>query len=55
MRKILVPIITILLAAVLLLGLYNGLAEDRLVNEMHDLQEKMEAMLPGSKYFEPEE
>ena len=55
MRKILVPIITILLAAVILLGLYNGLAEDRLVNEMHDLQEKMEAMLPGSKYFEPEE
>ena len=55
MRKILVPIITILLAAVILLGLYNGLAEDRLVNEIHDLQEKMEAMLPGSKYFEPEE
>ena len=55
MRKILVPIITILLAAVLLLGLSTGLAEDRLVNEMHDLQEKLEAMLPGSKYFEPEE
>ena len=55
MRKILVPIITILLAAVILLGQYNGLAEDRLVNEMHALQEQMEAMLPGSKYFEPEE
>ena len=54
MRKILVPIITILLAAVILLGLYNGLAGERQVYEMHDLQEKMEAMLPGSKYFEPE-
>ena len=54
MRKIFVPIITILLAAVILLGLYNGLAGERQVYEMHDLQEKMEAMLPGSKYFEPE-
>lgn len=55
MRKILVPILTILLAAVILLGLYNGLRQERLVYEMHDLQEKMEAMLPGSKHFEPEE
>ena len=55
MRKIFVPIITIVLAAVILLGLYNGLANERLVYEQHDLQEKMEAMLPGSKYFEPEE
>jgi len=39
---------------VILLGLYNGLNEDRFVNEMHDLPEKMEAMLPGIKYFEPE-
>ena len=54
MRKILMPVITIALAAVILLGLYNGLALDRQVNEAHDLQEKMEAMLPGSKYFEPE-
>ena len=53
MRKILVPIVTILLAAVILLGLYNGLALDRQVNEAHDLQEKMEAMLPGSKTFTP--
>lgn len=54
MRKILVPILTILLAAGILLGLYNGLNEERFVYEMHDLQEKMEAMLPGSKIFEPE-
>ena len=54
MRKILVPIITIVLAAVILLGLYNGLAGERLVYEQHDLQETMEEMLPGSKYFEPE-
>lgn len=55
MRKILVPILTIVLAAVILLGLYNGLNEERFVYEMHDLQEKMEAMLPGSKVFTPEE
>lgn len=54
MRKIFVPILTIILAAVILLGLYNGLALDRQVNEAHDLQEKMEAMLPGSKVFTPE-
>lgn len=54
MRKIFVPILTIIFAAVILLGLYNGLALDRQVNEAHDLQEKMEAMLPGSKVFTPE-
>ena len=54
MRKIFIPILTIILAAVILLGLYNGLALDRQVNEAHDLQEKMEAMLPGSKIFTPE-
>ena len=51
MRKILVPILTIILAAGILLGLYNCLGQERLVYEMHDLQEKMEAMLPGSKNF----
>ena len=55
MRKIFMPIITFVLAAVILLGLYNGLNGERFVNEMHDLQEKMEAMLPGSKVFTPEE
>ena len=55
MRKILVPVLTIVLAAVILLGLYNGLNLERFTNEMHDLQTKMEAMLPGSKDFAPEE
>ena len=54
MRKILVPVLTILLAAAILLCLYNGLNADRFANETQDLQEKMEAMLPGSKVFEPE-
>ena len=54
MRKIFVPILTILLAAVILLGLYNGLLGVRGANEAKDLQTKMEAMLPGSKTFTPE-
>ncbi|MBR2420921.1 MAG: FMN-binding protein [Oscillospiraceae bacterium] len=55
MRKILVPILTIVLAAGILLGLYNGLNETREFNEIHDLHVKMEAMLPGDNYYEPEE
>ena len=54
MRKILVPILTIVLAAVILLGLYNGLAGERETYKLHDLNEKMSAMLPGNNYFEPE-
>ena len=48
-------LLSTILAAVILLGLYNGLNEERFVYEMHDLQEKMELMLPGSKNFAPEE
>ena len=55
MRKILVPILTIVLAAVILLGLYNGLAGERETYELHDLNEKMSAMLPGNNHFAPEE
>ena len=55
MRKILVPILTLILAAAILLGLYNGLNETRFGHEMDDLQAKMESMLPGSKEFTPEE
>ena len=55
MRKILVPILTIILAAGILLGLYNGLNTLRAENELHDMSEKMSAMLPGDNYFEPEE
>ena len=55
MRKILVPILTLILAAAILLGLYNGLNETRFGHEMDDLQAKMESMLPGSKEFMSEE
>lgn len=54
MRKILVPVLTILLAAVILLGMYNVLLPARESNEIHDLNLKMEAMLPGDNYYEPE-
>ena len=55
MRKILVPILTIVLAAVILLGLYNGLLDVRKANEAKELQAKMETLLPGSTTFTPEE
>lgn len=55
MRKILVPVITIVLAAVILLGLYNGLLGIRRANEAKELQVKMETILPGSTTFTPEE
>ena len=55
MRKIFVPILTILLAAVLLLGMYNGLLGIRKANEEKELQAKMETILPGSTTFVSEE
>lgn len=55
MRKILVPVITIVLCAVLLLGMYNGLLGVRIANEEKELQAKMETLLPGSTTFESEE
>ena len=55
MRKMLAPIVAIVLAAVILLGLYNGLNTLRIENELHDLGEKMSVMLPGDNYYEPEE
>lgn len=55
MRKILVPIVTILLAAVILLGMYNGLLGIRQANEEKELQAKMETILPGSTTFTLEE
>ena len=54
MRKLLMPVITILLAAVILLGLYNGLLGVRRANEAAELQAKMEAILPGSTTFTEE-
>ena len=55
MRKILMPIIAIVLAAVILLGLYNGLLGVRKANMEKELQAKMETILPGSTTFTPEE
>ena len=55
MRKILVPILTILIAAAILLGMYNGLLGVRKANEEKELQTKMETILPGSTTFTPEE
>ena len=51
MRKILMPIIAIVLAAVILLGLYNGLLGVRKANMEKELQTKMETLLPGSTTF----
>ena len=55
MRKIFVPILTIVLAAGILLGLYNGLLGIRTANQEKELQMKMETILPGSSTFTPEE
>ena len=55
MRKILLPVITIVLAAVILLGMYNGLLGVRQANMEKELQTKMETLLPGSTTFTPEE
>ena len=55
MRKILVPILTILIAAAILLGMYNGLLGIRTANEEKELQAKLETLLPGSKIFNTEE
>ena len=55
MRKIFVPILTILLATVILLGLYNGLLGVRRSNEDIELHAKMQTILPGSYKFTEEE
>ena len=54
MRKILVPILTIVLAAGILLGLYNGLLGLRQSNEDIELHAKMQMILPGSYKFAEE-
>ena len=48
MRKIWMPIVAIVLAALILLGLYNGLLGLRQANMEKELQAKMETLLPGS-------
>lgn len=51
MGKIWMPILSVLLAALLLLGLYNGLLPVRQENLAQELQAKMETLLPGSTTF----
>ena len=54
MRKILMPILALVLAAVILLGLYNGLLGLRRSNEAIELNAKMQTILPGSYKFTQE-
>ena len=54
MRKIWMPITALVLAAVLLLGIYNLTLELRCANQQAELQAKMETLLPGSTTFEEE-
>ena len=51
MGKIWMPILSVLLAALILLGLYNGLLQTRQGNWEQELQTKMETLLPGSTTF----
>ena len=55
MRKILAPVLAVVLAAVLLLGLYNGLLGIRTADMEKELQAKMETILPGSTTFTAED
>lgn len=51
MRKILVPFLAVLLAAAVLLGVYNLTLDLRCANQQKELQAKMETILPGSTSF----
>ena len=55
MCKIWMPIVSVLLAAVILLGLYNVLQGVAKANQEKELQTKMETLLPGSTNFVQEE
>jgi len=55
MRKyIWMPILTIVLSAAVLLGLYNGLLGVRSANQEAELTAKMQTLLPGSDEFAQE-
>ena len=55
MRKtIFMPVLTIALAALILLGAYNGLNGIRLARHEAELTAKMQTILPGSEVFVPE-
>ena len=55
MRKIWMPIVSVIVAALVLLGLYNGLLQLRQDNRDAEMQAKMETLLPGSTTFSEEE
>ena len=54
MRKIWIPIVSLLLAAIVLLGAYNLTLDVRKANAQAELQAKMETLLPGSTTFTEE-
>lgn len=54
MRKLFLPVITIFLAAAVLLAGYNGLLSLRRENEAKELQLKLQSILPGSETFTQE-
>ena len=54
MRKVWIPVVTLLLTAALLLGIYNLTLDLRYTNQQKELQTKMETILPGSTVFEEE-
>lgn len=54
MRKIWMSVVSFVLAAVFLLGLYNGLLQLRQTNREKELQAKMVTLLPGSTTFTQE-
>ena len=53
-KKIWLPILSLILAAVILLGVYNGLNGVRAANREEELQNKMQTILPGSTTFTEE-
>ena len=53
-KKILLPILALILAAAILLVLFNALGGLRNANREEELQKKMETILPGSTTFTPE-
>ena len=56
MRKsVLLPIVTIVLCAAVLLTVYNVLLPTRLENEYAEIREKLKTLLPGSESFTYEE
>lgn len=55
MAKIWMPIVSVIVAALVLLGLYNGLLQLRQDNRDAELQAKMATLLPGSTTFSEEE